>query len=103
MKVINKKLLAEFRQPGLCELCGKPCPEGRDPAHLLSRGAGRVDIRKNLISAERSCHALMHNDPSALAKAFEIVAAREGCTVQEIIDMVHRIRADDKCKVWEVT
>ena len=92
MKIVNLKLLAEFSRPGVCENCGKPCPDGRDPHHILTKGAGRVDIRENLCGLCRACHNGFHScgKPSA-AKLFGISAKREGTTAQEA-----------QAKIWEI-
>jgi hypothetical protein len=102
MRVINESLLDEFRSATVCELCRRPSWNGLDPAHLLGRGAGRVDIRCNLAALHRECHNRTHADPDALAKLFEIVARREHMTPEEIREKVWRIRQDDRCKVWVV-
>ena len=103
MKVIHKALLKELSQPGLCEWCNKYCSDGLDPHHIFSRGAGRVDIRKNLVSLCRTCHSSNHNgkEPTRV-QLLLLVSVRERTTAEEIIEMVQRIRADDKCKVWEL-
>ena len=50
MKLIDEALLDRFRHAERCEWCGKKTPQGCDPAHIFSRGAGRVDIAGNLVS-----------------------------------------------------
>jgi hypothetical protein len=102
MRVEDDDLLAEFRKPGCCECCGRPCPDGRDPAHLLSRGAGRVDIRENLASLRRECHTSSHGGNSPRVwRLFIIVARREGTTPRLIWEKIQRIRRDSR-KVWNV-
>lgn len=49
MRIENKRLLREFAKATRCDFCGRHT-QGCDPAHLWSRGAGRLDIRCNLMS-----------------------------------------------------
>lgn len=103
MKVIHESLLARFRLPGRCEYCGKPCQDGRDPAHIFSRGAGRIDIAENLVSLCRWCHNSNHlgNSPTK-GNLLTIAARREGTTPEEIEAKVMRLRASKLCKLWNV-
>ncbi len=78
MKIENGTLLDEFRFAYVCELCGEPAPQGTDPHHLLTRGAGRVDIRCNLASLCRCCHMDVHGNVQIAAELKQIVAKREG-------------------------
>lgn len=90
-------LLAEFRAATACEYCERPTPHGCDPAHILSRGAGRVDIRGNLVSLCRWCHDSSHygNAPYT-SELLAIAAKREGTTVEWIRLEVYRIRREPK-------
>lgn len=77
MKVINPKLLAEFRGIRVCEMCRmvKDCV----PHHISARGAGggkQLDCRINIASACFHCHAKTHNEPM-IAEWECIVAGRE--------------------------
>lgn len=104
MKVINKGLLKEAAKPGLCECCGAPCPDGRDPHHLMTKGAGRVDVRSNIVSLCRVCHVGFHASGTPSFEALIVIAAmRDKTTPNAIMEMVYRIRADDTCKVWRVS
>lgn len=99
MRLVNKALLKEFSKPGLCECCGCPCPDGRDPAHIFSRGAGRVDIRENLVSLKRECHVRSHTSGKPSHEMLlKIAAKREGTRPSLITEMVQRIRADKSRK-----
>lgn len=88
----DEKLLAEFRRAPRCEYCQQWTPHGCDPAHLMSRGAGRVDIRSNLMSLCRKCHSAAHYGSIKLAELFRIVCRREKTTVARIKAKVWRIR-----------
>ena len=92
MKHEDEALLQEFRVKCICERCGKRVWTGLDPHHLLSKGAGRVDIRCNLAALCRECHNLVHSNPDELANLFQRVADREGMTVEAIKEEVWRIR-----------
>lgn len=102
MRVIDKKLLKQFSQPGRCECCGRMCGS-RDPHHLFSRGAGRIDVRQNLVSICRECHSMVHSGAMCRKAMLEIAAKREGTTPDEIEALVYRLRADDKVKTWKVS
>ena len=104
MKIIDKKLLKDFSRPGRCEWCDVYFAGGLDPAHIFSRGAGRVDITENLVSLCRTCHSYNHagKEPTR-AQLLLLAAKRERTTAEEIVDKVQRIRRDDKCKVWEIS
>ena len=55
MKIVCEELLDVFRQATSCGWC-KRGTSGADPHHIFSRGAGRLDIRVNLIPLCRLCH-----------------------------------------------
>ena len=102
MKVIHRALLDKFRLMTVCAFCGRRVIEC-DPSHIYSRGAGRVDIPENIVNLCRVCHNDSHAgyEPTR-AQLLAIAAKREGTTPEEITAKVHRIRADDRCKVWVV-
>lgn len=95
MRIEDDRLLAQFRLPGRCEWCWVLCPKGRDPAHVFSRGAGRLDVRINLASLCRKCHRQSHagcrpNRQDLLA----IVGRREKTTPEEIEAEIYRLRKE---------
>ncbi len=93
MIIIDKKLLKQFSAPGRCENCGRACPDGCDPHHIFSKGAGRVDRRINLVSLCRECHNGFHaSGKPSRDELLEIVARREGATPDEITGLVMKIR-----------
>ena len=109
MKLIDEALLAEFRTPGRCEFCRKWC-EVREPAHIFSRGAGRVDIKENLVSLGSTpnfsceCHYKNHFGGVPTREMLLVVAAaREGTKPDKIRELVYRIRADKSCKVKKIS
>lgn len=81
-----------------CEVCGSPS-RGIEPHHILTRGAGGPDHKYNLIQLCWECHygrvPAGQLPPHYL---FEIVARREGKTVEEIEEMVYRLRCGDELK-----
>lgn len=100
MKLIDKDLLREFNEKTICEWCRRSFPGGLDAAHIFSRGAGRVDIRGNLVSLCRECHTRSHTSgvPS-LWQLLEMAAKREGCSVDDIEAKIYAIRRDQTQKV----
>jgi hypothetical protein len=107
MKIIDENLLQEFREKTVCEWC--PWRGPTDPHHIFSKGAGRLDVSVNLVSLCRLCHSKVHaansknNVRPKKADLLELVAKREGTTVEAITDKIHRLRRDTKCKVWKVS
>lgn len=103
MRIVCKRLLKEFAAKTRCEFCGRHSSTGLDPAHIWSRGAGRVDVKENLVSLCRECHTRSHagHEPTR-EQLLAIAAKREGCTPDDITEMVYRLRRDDSCKIWVV-
>ncbi len=66
--------------------------EWRDPHHIFSRGAGRLDIRKNLLSVCRACHLRIHAGHITKLDLLGVVARRERCTVGAIAEEIDRLR-----------
>lgn len=102
MRVIDRKLLKEFSRKPNCEVCGAKNIHGLDPHHLLSRGAGRVDVRCNILAACRPCHVMAHAG-SDRDRLVAIVAEREQMTADAIWAEVWRIRRDQSKKVEVVS
>ena len=100
MKVEDEGLLDEFRQKRFCERCQTPLRYQAHPHHIHSRGAGRVDIRGNLIALggafDCNCHGLTHDGKIGREELLLLTALREGLTVESIVDEVHRLRRLDK-------
>lgn len=95
--------LDKFRKPGLCEYCGRPCPDGRDPHHVWTRGAGTPDDDLFLVSLCRICHTGFHTSgkPSR-AELVAIVSEREGKTPEEIERVLYEARRQSLKKGWEL-
>jgi len=59
-------------------------------SHIHSRGAGRVDIRGNLIALggafDCNCHGLTHDGKIGREELLLLTALREGLTVESIVD-----------------
>lgn len=104
MKIESPLTLARFRSPGRCEFCQQPGQ--REAAHVLSAGAGRMDIGINLVSlglgpwawayGGRSvccCHVQNHQGkPPTREDLLEIVARRESVAVGDLEAALYLIR-----------
>ncbi len=101
MKIIDEPTLDCFRGPGVCELCLKRV-KNRDPHHIHTRGAGRLDIRINLIalctafSGGDNCHQRAHDGHVPRDRLLAIVAKREGWKVEDIINTIWELRRAPK-------
>lgn len=96
MKVIDEKLLGEFRG-WLCEWCG--LREWSVPHHLWARGmggGGRLDVRINLISLCAFCHNDVHAGLIQRCDLLAVVAARERTTQGRIEAEIYRLRRTPK-------
>lgn len=98
MKIIDEDLLAEFRTPGKCDLCGKRC-RTREPHHVYGRGmggGGRMDIPINLLGLggpfECGCHRAYHDGKIGREDMLSAVAKREQTTSELIVDEINRLR-----------
>ena len=97
MKIVDEALLDEFRSARKCEFCRERTPRGADPAHIFSRGAGRVDIRENLVALCRNCHLENHAGKMPGRSALLAIAAmREVTTADAITEKVYWIRRTRK-------
>lgn len=98
MKILNEKLLEEFRAPGRCEWCGKRC-RVREPHHIYARGmggAGRLDVRINLVALgstlafECTCHTDHHAGERPLRdELLAVASAREGVLQRDAEAVIH--------------
>jgi hypothetical protein len=101
MKIIDEKLLSQFRGPGVCECCRRYVTR-REPHHLLCRGMGggnRLDHPWNLIalcaafSGGLDCHARHHNgDGASRAELLAKISRRERVEPQAIMDELRRLQ-----------
>ena len=92
MKVVNENALDFFRRAGRCEWCGGYQRNGRDPAHIFSRGAGRLDIPENIIALCRSCHTAAHWGKISRLQLLVVVGQRECLLIEDIEELVYRLR-----------
>lgn len=91
---VEAVILEPFRSFGKCEACGRWCWR-RDPAHIFSRGAGKVTISENLVALCRECHQGNHAGQWPYRDdLLKIAAAREKTTPEAIRDLVHRLRRE---------
>ncbi len=84
MKIENDAMRDLFKLAGKCSLCEKACPQGRDPHHVMTRGAGGSDVRIGLISICRECHSTKVDSKNGTDRCWAEIARREKATVDEI-------------------
>jgi hypothetical protein len=95
-------IIQEMRQEsgGVCEYIdpdtGLRCnrPAYGEPHHIRTRGAGGKDIRENLIHLCGYHHALVHGGNIDRHHLVEVVARREGKTVDEIYDTLKLVKPE---------
>ncbi|MEN6568041.1 MAG: hypothetical protein ABFC57_17290 [Veillonellales bacterium] len=81
-----------------CERCGRRSNGyfNLETAHVISRGAGGPDIKENCLklcgpaAMSMGCHGADHRGEISNNELFGIIAAREGKTLDEIKDIVHK-------------
>lgn len=101
----------EYRTPGLCEVCRKPC-RAKECVHIFSVGAGRLDIRCNMVSCGSTpgfccdCHSSNHQKTNGKIviqeQLLEISAKREKCKAEDIEPVIWFIRRLDQYSPPEV-
>lgn len=89
-RMIDPDLLLQFSGLGSCEWCGQYGP--RHAHHLWSRGAGRLDVRINLIGLCPWCHFDVHNGKIARNDLLVVVANREKMLQDEIQIAIWELR-----------
>ena len=92
MKIIDEQLLQEFREKTSCEWCKRRIFTGLQPHHIFTRGAGRLDIRCNLVALCIVCHGEVHAGVIMREDLLTIVAVREGTPQDEIEREIYRLR-----------
>ena len=101
MTLTDKKLLAEFAQLKFCELCRRPAIDLETHHAASFRGMGgatRLDIRWNLIRLcgrfTNDCHDKAQRGTSGYRKAdiCAVIAKREGCQADDIVNAVYVVR-----------
>ena len=96
VRVVDDALLQWFRDAWRCEFCGHATKAPTHPHHIYSRGAGRLDIRINLIALGGAfccnCHGLVHAGRIKREQLLKVVALRERTTPEVIEAEVFRIR-----------
>lgn len=95
--IIDKPLLALWRQPGYCECCLRWCKDGTAPHHIFGRGAGggkRFDLPMFLIRlCPLTCHPAADQKRISRETLLKIVAEREGCRPEEIEQKFQEMRS----------
>jgi len=96
MKIPNRPLRREFALPGYCELCGRYCRKRE--GHHLWHCTPELSIRINLISLGSSrlyrckCHRKIHDGNLPASYVLLVVANREKCRVEEIVEIMQWMR-----------
>lgn len=93
-RVVDKKGMAKVKAIESCENCGsKNCLE---VAHIVSKGARGPDIKENAVKLcgpaafGAGCHGANHKGNITKEQLFAIVAKREGQTIEEVKEIVHK-------------
>lgn len=98
VKIIDERLLDEFRAEGCCELCR--CFAGRrEPHHIFAKGmggGGRLDVRINLLGLCWICHCEVHNGQISRDACMVVVSNRDGMTCEAIQEEIWRLRRAKK-------
>jgi hypothetical protein len=96
----DESLLTQFRRKTHCEWCLRPRRRGElQVNHVFCRGQGggkRLDIRVNLVSLCWQCHGSYHDGWIKRRELLDLVAAREGTTIEAIITEIYRLRRAPK-------
>ena len=97
MKILNPALRKEFAAPGRCKICHCWCKK-REGHHLWHR-TPEITIRINLIAVGSSrkpftccCHFDIHNGKIPRSRVLSIVAQREKCLPENIVEILQMMR-----------
>jgi hypothetical protein len=100
MRIINQELLDLFGTELFCGLCGYKLRHKPEVHHVFSRGAGRLDIRINLIPLggpwDCGCHHRFHDGRIKRDDILAAVSRREGFTTESIELTVYALRRAGK-------
>jgi 5-methylcytosine-specific restriction endonuclease McrA len=80
-RVKSQKTIDKTRKKA-CEACGSI--KGLQTHHVFTRGSGAPDIEVNLVTLCVACHAKAHNGQIGRDDLLDVVAEREGKSVEEI-------------------
>lgn len=86
----DETLLAMVKAEGRCCWCRRARPT--DPHHVMTKGAGQVDIAGNLVPLCRECHTCLHDGNICDFDLLLMAALREGTTQDAIRETVWLIR-----------
>ena len=92
MIIESDTVLCEAIDRYCCEVCGSRLPQGSDPHHIFSKGAGRVDIPENIASLCRLCHNRAHAGQISRLLLLVIAGHRECLLTEDIEENVWTIR-----------
>ncbi len=97
-RVIDKAGMKKVKAIDHCEKCDRR-PDGffnLEVAHVVSKGAGGPDIKENCLKLcgpacmQAGCHGANHTGVIGKDELYAVIAEREGKSVEEIKDIVHR-------------
>ena len=80
-RIINRKMIQACRK-NRCEYCGTVT--NIEPHHINTRGSGGGDIKENLIQLCTQCHINAHSGVLNKEECMEVVAVREGLSVDAV-------------------
>ncbi len=80
-RVKSPKTIERTRKKS-CEVCGSI--KGLQVHHVFTKGAGAGDLSENLVCLCVDCHAEAHSGQIAKDDLLDVVAEREGKSVEEI-------------------
>lgn len=80
-RIKDKKVIAAIRT-NCCEVCGAYTTI--EPHHVNTVGAGGGDIKENLIQLCTEHHIAAHDGALSKSELIEIIAQREGRSINEI-------------------
>lgn len=80
-RIKNKKVIKEIRS-NRCELCGAYTTI--EPHHVNTVGSGGGDIKENLIQLCTTHHIAAHDGTLSKAELIELIAQREGLSINEV-------------------
>lgn len=88
--IVDERLLKQIRSQCRCALCGKR--KLLQAAHVMSRGAGRVDIRGNLLALCADCHRMEHDGNITKDELLDLSARMDGVDPEIVRDTVNLFR-----------
>jgi len=97
-RIVDKTGMKKVKAIDHCERCGREANGffNLEVAHVIGKGAGGPDIKENCLKLcgpacmSAGCHGADHRGKIGNDELFGLIAEREGKTLDEIKDIVHR-------------